>query len=191
MKRPKPIGVIVAGAAVLRKAGLMTRPALMRLSLAYLEGKTRTEIELLGKKIFDHEILPNLNKSGIAEMQKKRDAGYGIVILSGAFDFLLKPFCELYEIDHWQSTRLAYDNNICSGWIEGVEFLGKAKSLYLQRYFAQSNIDWAESCAYSDELVDLPLLSMVGNKFLVLNHPVQPSASPEDIQRVFWPSSKV
>jgi phosphatidylglycerophosphatase C len=173
-------------ATALRKAGLIGRPALMNIALGTLKGKTRTEVELIGEMIFVNKLLPNLNKLGIAEMQKKRDEGYGLVILSGAFDFILKPFCDFYKIDHWQSTRLAYTNDICSGRLAGVEFLGEEKRTYLQNYFSQSTIDWAESCAYSDELTDLPLFSLVGTKFLIVDRSQQIPSSPENIQRVFW-----
>jgi phosphatidylglycerophosphatase C len=186
MKRPTPDSLKLMSATVLRKAGLVGRPTLMNIALGSLKGKTRAEVELLGKTIFETKLLPNLNKIGIAEMQKKRDEGYGLVILSGAFDFILKPFCDFYQIDHWQSTRLAYTNDICSGRLAGIEFLGEEKRKYLQNYFSQSIINWAGSCAYSDELVDLPLFSLVGTKFLIVGRPQQISSLPENIQRIFW-----
>lgn len=186
MKERTTDSLKLLSATALRKAGLVGRPTLMNIALGTLKGKTRAEVELIGKIIYENKLLPNLNKFGIAEMQKKRDEGYGLVILSGAFDFILKPFCDFYQIDHWQSTRLAYTNDICSGQLAGVEFLGEEKRAYLQNYFSQSTIDWAKSCAYSDELVDLPLFSLVGTKFLIVDRSQQMSSSPENIQRVFW-----
>jgi phosphatidylglycerophosphatase C len=173
-------------ATALRKAGLVGRSTLMNIALGTLKGKTRAEVESIGEMIFENKLLPNLNKLGIAEMQKKRDEGYGLVILSGAFDFILKPFCDFYQIDLWQSTRLEYTNDICSGRLAGAEFLGEEKRTYLQNYFSQSTINWAESCAYSDELVDLPLFSLVGTKFLIVGRTQQMSHTPEDIKRVSW-----
>jgi len=187
MKRPTPNSLKLMGAVALRKAGLVGRPTLLNIALGSLKGKTRAEVELIGKSIFKATLLPNLNKMGIAEMQKKRDEGYGLVILSGAFDFILKPFCDFYQIDHWQSTRLAYTNGICCGHLEGPEFLGDEKRIYVQNYFSQSSINWMESCAYSDELVDLPLFSLVGTKILILGHrPQQIPYLPENIKRVIW-----
>jgi phosphatidylglycerophosphatase C len=186
MKEHKTNSLKLLSAAALRKAGLVGRSTLMNIALGTLKGKTRAEVELIGQMIFENKLLPNLNKLGIAEMQKKRDEGYGLVILSGAFDFILKPFCDFYQIDLWQSTRLAYTNDICAGRLAGVEFLGEEKRTYLQNHFSQSTINWAESCAYSDELVDLPLFSLVGTKFLIVDRSQRMSHTPEDIKRVSW-----
>jgi phosphatidylglycerophosphatase C len=186
MRHPTPTSLRLLSTIALRKAGLVTRPALMGMALQSLKGKTRGEIELIGKEIFETKIVPNLNEIGISEMQKRRTDGYDLIVLSGAFDFILKPFCDLYGIDHWRSTRIAYVNSICSGRLEGEEFLGEAKRLYLQGHFIERNIDWAESCAYSDELVDLPLFSMVGTKIFVAGKSQQQIALPDGIQHVFW-----
>ena len=186
MKERTTDSLKLLSATALRKTGLVGRSTLMNIALGTLKGKTRAEVESIGEMIFENKLLPNLNKLGIAEMQKKRDEGYGLVILSGAFDFILKPFCDFYQIDLWQSTRLAYTNDICSGRLAGVEFLGEEKRTYLQNYFSQSTIHWAESCAYSDELVDLPLFSLVGTKFLIVDRSQQLPHTPEDIKRVSW-----
>jgi HAD superfamily hydrolase (TIGR01490 family) len=186
MRRPAPISLKIMSATALRKAGLVTRSTLMNIALNSLKGKTRDEVELIGRSIFEKTILPNLNKIGISEMKNKHDEGYDVIILSGAFDFILKPFCDFYEIDHWHSTQITYSNGICTGRLNGIEFLGEAKRRYLQDHFFESKINWPESCAYSDELADLPLLSMVGSKFFVVSNSRRQSSLAEDIQCVHW-----
>jgi phosphatidylglycerophosphatase C len=186
MKRPTPIALKVMGVTALRRLKLISRPFLMKIALESLKGKTREEVELIGRSIFEETILPNAHKTALTEMKKKRDAGYTVLILSGAFDFILKPFCDFYEIDHWHSTQILYSNELCTGGIDGIEFLGTAKRDYLVEYFSESNVNWGESCAYSDELTDLPLFSLVGSKFFVLNGSQRDMLLPEDIQCASW-----
>jgi phosphatidylglycerophosphatase C len=186
MRHPTPAAVKVMGATALRKLRLISRQSLMNIALESLKGKTRVDIELIGRLIFEKTLLPNIREAGLAEMKKKHDEGYSVVILSGAFDFILKPFCSFYEIDHWNSSRILYSNDVCCGKIEGIEFLGDAKRRYLLDRFSQNNVNWGESCAYSDELTDLPLFSLVGFKFFVLGSSQRHLPLPEDIRCVSW-----
>jgi phosphatidylglycerophosphatase C len=186
MSRPAPTSLRIMAATAMRKARLVTRPTLMNIALDSLKGKTRVEVESIGRAIFEKTILPNINQLGILEMKKKHEEGYEIIVLSGAFDFILKPFCESYGIDHWHSTQIAYLDNVCSGRLEGIEFLGEAKRIYLQNRFSSNKINWNESCAYSDELTDIPLFSMVGCKFLIVGDSGSQISLPQDIQCVRW-----
>jgi phosphoserine phosphatase len=158
----------------------------MNIALSSLKGKTRDEVEHVGRLIFERTIAPNINEAGLMEMKKKSNEGYGVIILSGAFDFILKPFCDFYGVEQWNSTRIAYSNGICTGKLDGVELLGEAKCFYLQNSFSQTEINWVESCAYSDELTDLPLFSMVGSRFFIIGDSGRPPSLPEGIQCVYW-----
>ncbi len=186
MTRPRISSLKLLSAVVLRKANIVSRSALIHLALAYLKGKTRSEVEMLGQDIYRKHIFPQLNRTGLCEMENKRQAGYRIIVLSGAFDFMLKPFCETHQIDQWRSTQLAYQDNICSGALEGEQFLGEAKSIYLQHVFSNANVDWGSSCAYSDEACDLPLLSLVGDRYFVLTSGKHAPSLPIKIQAVKW-----
>ena len=181
-----PYGPTIAGALALRKAKLITRPTLMNMALKYLAGKTRTEVEAIGQTIFESRLFSKLNPIGLAEIQRRRDDGYKVVVLSGAFDFILKHFCDRHDIDHWQSTQIAYQDSVCSGRLDGVEFLGEAKRAYLKNHFSQMGVDWNQSCAYSDEIVDAPLFSMVGNRFLVGRRFQDVSCELSDIRQIRW-----
>jgi HAD superfamily phosphoserine phosphatase-like hydrolase len=141
---------------------------------------------LLGQRLYALAVLPRLNPLALAEMKKRRAAGYQIIVLSGAFDFMLQPFCDAYDINNWQCTRLAFADDLCQGTLEGPEFLGEEKVRYLTERFAANRVDWEASCAYSDEIRDVPVLSLVGNPFLLADAMKSATDLPSKFQVVDW-----
>lgn len=170
----------------LRKLGLISRPALMRLALRLLKGKTRAEVEAIGHELYESALKPYIAEAGLVEIKAKRDEGCTVLVLSGAFDFLLGPFCADQSVDLWRSTRLNYDLDRCTGSLEGGEHLAEAKSLYVQELFKEKNIDWEESSVYSDELTDLPLFSLVGNKYFIVHDGRKPPSLPTNFKVLRW-----
>jgi len=179
-------GFLILIGLVLRKLRVISRPSLMRLALRILRGKTRADVEAIGKELYESALKPYITQAGLLEIGAKRDEGYTILILSGAFDFLLGPFCADQDIDLWHSTRLSYELDRCTGFLEGPEHLAAAKSFYIQELFKGTEIDWQGSSVYSDELSDLPLFSLVGNKYFIVHEGKKPPVLPSDFKLLMW-----
>lgn len=179
-------GLRVLAGLVLRKLKVIDRPTLMSLSLHLLKGKTRSKVEMIGRDLYDSLLKPAISEAGLAEIRAKRKEGCTILILSGAFDFLLAPFCASQGIDCWRSTRLAYEQERCTGLLEGGEHLAETKSVHLQELFADHDVDWQASSVYSDELTDIPLFSLVGNKYFVVHDGNSPPKLPSDMKILRW-----
>jgi HAD superfamily hydrolase (TIGR01490 family) len=171
---------------MLRKLRVIGRPTLMRLALRIIRGKTRAKVEVIGRELYESALKPHLAKAGLMEIRAKRDEGCTVLILSGAFDFLLGPFCADQGIDLWRSTRLNYELDRCTGLLEGSEHLGEAKSVHVQEFFKGKDIDWQGSSVYSDELIDLPLFSLVGNKYFIVHDGKQPPELPSNFKLLRW-----
>lgn len=186
VKRFRVNGFLLLCGLVLRKLRLIGRPALMRLALRSVKGKTRADVEALGQELYESVLKPHITEAGLLEIKTKRNEGCTVLILSGAFDFLLGPFCAEQNIDLWRSTRLNYEFDRCTGSLEGSEHLAEAKSLYVQELFAGRDIDWQASSVYSDELTDLPLFSLVGNKYFIAHNERTPAELPSNFKLLRW-----
>jgi phosphoserine phosphatase len=171
---------------VLRKLRVISRPTLMGLALGVIKGKTRAEVEAIGQELYESALKPYIAEAGLSEIRAKRNDGCTILVLSGAFDFLLMPFCVDQGVDSWRSTRLRYELDRCTGLLEGLEHLAEQKSLYVQKLFAGCDVDWRNSSVYSDELADLPLFSLVGNKYFIVRNGGKPPELPSDFRLLMW-----
>lgn len=185
-KRFRISGLLILAGLVLRRFRFIGRSTLMRLALRIVKGKTRAEVEAIGQELYESALKPHIAEPGLLEIRRKREEGCKILVLSGAFDFLLGPFCVAQEIESWRSTRLDYELDRCTGSLEGSEHLGEAKSLYVRELFREREIDWQGSSVYSDELTDLPLFSLVGNKYFVVHDGKTKPELPADFKLMKW-----
>jgi HAD superfamily hydrolase (TIGR01490 family) len=98
-------------------------------------------------------------------LNKHKEKGHVIIILSGSFTGFLEMIKGKLGIDHVVGTRLKMEENICTGTIEKPLCFGKAKAMYLRQYIETSglHIDFDGSYAYGDSMTDLPVLEMVGH----------------------------
>jgi len=186
VKRFRIRGFLILFGLVLRKFGLISRPALMRLALRIVKGKTRADVEAIGQQLYESALKPYIAEAGLLEIRAKRDEGCTVLVLSGAFDFLVGPFCADQSIDLWRSTRLGCKQDCCTGSLEGSEHLAEAKSAYVQELFLEKDIDWGGSSVYSDELTDLPLFSLVGNKYFIVHDGRKPPKLPPHFKLLRW-----
>jgi len=179
-------GFLILAGLVLRKLRVISRPALMRLALHTIKGKARADVEAIGQEIYESTLKRHVSEAGLLEIKRKREEGCTIFVLSGAFDFMLSPFCADQDIDSWHSTRLKYELDSFTGFLKGPEHLAEVKSLYIQEFFVGQNVDWEESSVYSDELTDLPLFSLVGNKYFITHNGKTPLELPSDFKLLKW-----
>lgn len=157
----------VALAFVARRLGLIDSAAFKNAALARFRGWTAAQLSQLGNDLYQRRLRPHLVPAAVSELERCRRFGFEVFVLSGAFDFLLEPFCREHGIERWESTRVAFSSGICLGCLQGEEVRGERKGNVLRNSFSAESVDWPASRAYSDELADLPMFELVGNPFLV------------------------
>ena len=119
-------------------------------------------------------------------MQKHREAGDRIVIVTATNEFVTRPIAQAFGVEDLIAVELVRDAH---GWftneILGVPSLRDGKVQRLQQWLLTQGLDWADVDAtfYSDSRNDLPLLERV-------NHPV--ATNPDDTLRAValekgWP----
>lgn len=111
-----------------------------------------------------------------ALLDKHRQQGDTLIIISATNYFITEPIAELLEIPHLLATRPEIIDNRYTGKYLGVPTFKEGKVTVLNEWLAQQNHSLGESYFYSDSINDLPLLERV-------SHPiaVNPDESLSDI----------
>jgi putative phosphoserine phosphatase/1-acylglycerol-3-phosphate O-acyltransferase len=151
----------------LRRLRVVSSRFLQEQALASLRGCTEEEVLALGRHLYGEVIAPRLRPAALGVLAQQREEGAELVLLTGAFDFLVKPFVEDHGVARWRATRLHYAGGRCTGRIDRPRMVGEEKRRALLEMAAAECIDWEASSAYGDELTDLPMMDLVGHPVFV------------------------
>ncbi len=131
-------------------------------------------------------IQPVIRPEALALVQKHRDAGDRVLIITATNEFVTRPIARAFGVEELIAVELVRD---AQGWftneISGVPTLREGKVQRLQQWLTTQGLDWADvdTTFYSGSRNDLPLLERV-------NHPV--ATNPDDTLRAValekgWP----
>ena len=139
--------------------------------LSFLNGLSVDVVNEFSKKFFEEHLLKKmLYKDGLLEIEKCKSKGYKVILISASPEFYLNNFNQLYSIDYVLGTRYEIKDGFYTGKMLGYNNKGEEKVLRLYEFLHKNNIenvDFQNSCMYSDSLNDLPLFNLVGNRFLI------------------------
>lgn len=170
----------------LRRCRVLAARCLQERVLGLWRGCSPAEQEELGRVVHDRWIKPALRAAGLAELRRCRDEGLEIVLVTGAFDFLVRPFVEEQSIRFWRATRPRFDAGVFSGCLAEDSLRGPAKVAALRELLADRVVDWPGSRAYGDEASDLPLLGLVGEPRWVESGKPVPRTLPAGTDVLDW-----
>lgn len=141
-----------------------------KIKLLELRGIEKTTLNQLAEEFYFQVVRPKLIPTLVSEIQKKKQEGFLIVLVSGGYSIYLKKFAEEFEITHVVATDIAFDKKgRCKGLIKGIDCLFHFKIKKLSQEFNLDGTDLKNSIAYSDSITDLPLLQFVGHGIVVSN----------------------
>lgn len=136
---------------------------------------------------FMHEVItPAIRPAALELLQKHRNQGDLVVIITATNEFVTRPIARALGVDHLIAVELERD---AQGWytgeIHGVPSMREGKVERLKQWLAarERTLADTESTFYSDSMNDLPLLELV-------SHPVatNPDARLRAIaQQRRWP----
>lgn len=138
---------------------------------SYLKGKDEKVIEAEAARCFQNEITPYISAGALKEMQKMKDSGYIIVLLSGTLDVLVKQFKDYCKADVAIGTNLERVDGRLTGEILDMHAYGQGKVKLLEDLGLKMEINFKDSYAYADHFSDIKFLNMVGNPVAVNPHP--------------------
>lgn len=123
------------------------------------------EIEHAAHQFATH-ILPSLLFNvGMQKLFKHQKNGDFCVLVSASPEFYLLPWAQSQGINAVIATKMQFINNKLTGKITGLNCYGIHKVELIEAHFGKDC--WANSVAYSDSRVDLPMLQRVQSGFLL------------------------
>lgn len=115
----------------------------------------------------DCKIKPMLQPKAMKLLQKHRDQGDTLLIITATNSFVAGPICELHNVDDYIATNPQISNGRFTGKVAGIPSYREGKITRLNTWLAEHNISLQGSYGYSDSSNDLPLLQIVDNPFVV------------------------
>lgn len=135
--------------------------------IGQLSGIQKEKIDRYVKTFYERYLLPNENKIVLERLIWHQKEGHKIVIISGGLSPYLRYYAERRNIDDVISTELEIADAYYTGKIKGYDCMGFNKIAKLFDTLDASCYDLNSSYCYTDSITDIPLLALVGNRYVV------------------------
>ena len=152
---------------VLNKGRLLYGGRRKRLILRLMRGISMQTMDELAQKYHVEKIIPSLNREVIAKIHWHQEQKHTLIIVSGGYAVYIRKFATMYNFLKVVANELANNGERYNGEIAGLDCMGENKLYKLQQVVDLEQYNLAESYAYSDDASDIPLLSLVGNPYVI------------------------
>lgn len=152
--------------------GQLDMSAYLEFSLAPLGKLSYAELKQLHSQFMVEVIEPLWLTKAETLLQKHRDSGDTLMIITSTNRFVVEPICNKLNVEHLIATELEQQNDQYTGQVSGIPSYKEGKVTRLNQWLEQSDLDMAGSSFYSDSINDLPLLEIV-------DHPVAVDPCPK------------
>jgi HAD superfamily hydrolase (TIGR01490 family) len=159
----KKIGSAILRAPSLAIAELVDRRTFNEMLFSSYEGMSEDRMVLLADEAFDTVIKPSLYRSGLDLVEKSREAGHEIVLVSGALDVILALLAKHIGGATIIGNRLEMKDGIATGKLLKPVVAGPEKARVIREHARSKGYDLDECFAFSDSYSDVPMLSVVGH----------------------------
>jgi HAD superfamily hydrolase (TIGR01490 family) len=154
------------------KAGLVSDLTMRRIwaqNMGWLvRGWTPAEARRAFDWMAENYVRPLVRKDVLARVHDHRDRGHRTILVSGTSTPLLEVIALEFGIGEVVGTPLVVRRGRYSGASERPVCQGPGKVELLHTHLGSPQaIDWEQSFAYADSILDLPLLQSVGNPVAV------------------------
>lgn len=157
------------------KAERLDIAAYVEFCTAPWRGRPAHELEALQARFVDEVVRPAVHESARALVQRHRDAGHRLAIVTATNEFVTRPIARLFGIEDLIATELERDDEgRVTGAIRGTPAFREGKIARVHGWLrAQGRAfhDFGSQVFYSDSTNDLPLLEHV-------SHPVATNPGP-------------
>lgn len=133
-----------------------------------------------------------MSQKAIDEMQQKKEQGYYILLVSASPYAYLHFFKQFPFVDDVIGTNLICQNNKYLNKVDGKNCKGEEKVTRIKKHLLNIDleVDYEYSCAYSDSLSDLPMMSLVKNRYLIKpkNKYIKKGNKKYEVEDLIWDS---
>ena len=125
-------------------------------------GLSASEFQTIAAWVVEHELLPKVRRSVLAELELAKKNGARVILASGTYQPVLEAFAAAYGFEAI-GTRLEWRNGFLTGKVIGEISVGQTKKTNLETALAGQILD----CAYGDTLPDIPMLEFAQTAVVV------------------------
>ena len=147
--------------------GQMDIMAFLRFQLAPLARTPLSELLQMREDYIENYIKPLITQQALDLVDKHRQRGDVLLIITATNDFVTRPIADLFGIDELIATNAEFKNNQYTGAVSGTPSFQKGKISRLHEWIKKTGYDMQGSWFYSDSHNDLPLLQEVDNPVAV------------------------
>jgi HAD superfamily hydrolase (TIGR01490 family) len=133
------------------------------------KGQSREEMERAFSAILEEELDKDIRQSLLQRLKEHQGRGDIVVLVSGAFEAILRLFGQRYGVEQALGTRLEFRSDRATGRVLGRPCMGGEKVRRLKEFVEEEGweVEWAASYVYADHISDLPLLELAGHPVAV------------------------
>ncbi|MBU3176463.1 HAD-IB family hydrolase [Clostridium estertheticum] len=137
--------------------------------IRFIDGIEENDMKKIVKEFYEKRLSKILYKDAIDTIKKMKKKGYKIYLISASAEFYLSELYNIKEVDKVIGTRFIKENGLHRNQILGENCKGEEKVKRLKEVLLKENIDvdFENSCMFSDSLSDLPLFNLVGHPYLI------------------------
>ncbi|MCJ8168323.1 HAD family hydrolase [Atopomonas sediminilitoris] len=142
-------------------AGRLDIRQYLNFCLAVLGEHPQAQLDAWHAQFMAECIEPIILPKAQALLQKHRDAGDTLLIITATNRFVTAPIAQRLGVEHLLATECEQENGRYTGRTTDVPCFREGKVERLARWLADTGHSLADSCFYSDSHNDLPLLQQV------------------------------
>jgi len=148
-------------------AEVMDRRLFNELLFSHFKGMTHDRMRALSEEVFDSQIKPRIFTGAQDLIDKCKQAGFRVVLITGSLDFTIRPLAAHLGVDHFIANRLEMKHNKATGKLTRPVVAGPEKAGLIVADARAHGDDLVHCQGYSDSYSDVPMLSVVGHPFVI------------------------
>ncbi len=173
LNQPTPLQSLKRFGGALLQAPLMAlaerrdRRLFNEMLFSHYKGISEDRLLCLADDVFDAVFRPRIFIGTPDLIQKCKDAGQRVVLVTGSLEYQVRPLAKHLGVEHWISNRLEIKDNYATGKLMQPVVAGPEKAGLIVNDARKWGHDLSECHGYSDSYSDVPMLSVVGHPFCI------------------------
>lgn len=149
------------------KLGLLDGARISEISLRDVVGDPEAEMRERCESWYARDLAPHIYDEARAAIQKHREAGHPVALLTSATQFAAEPLARELGIEHVLCTRLEVVEGKFTGKLSAPLCFGDGKVTQAEDFASQHGVDLDRSYFYTDSVTDRAMLLRVGHPRVV------------------------
>ncbi len=149
------------------QTGKLDIDAYLRFALAPLRGQSMATLAHWHAEFMRSKIEPIMLPRAEALIQKHRELGHQLLIITATNEFITRPIARALGIEDLVACEAEIQNGCYTGEPRGIPSFHEGKVTRLEQWRSEHDIEIEGAFFYSDSHNDLPLLNLVDNPVAV------------------------